>query len=181
MDYLITFASAEATEAKQDLFSSIGIDWKLLILQTIAFLILLWFLKKFVYPSLVAMLDKREKMIEESTRAAREAEQNAAIAEQKTAKLLKEARKQADEMLSSAKNEAGNIVDAAEKKSRERAEQIVAEAEAEIQKDIEVARKSLRAETISLVAEATEKVVRGSVDGKVDKKVIASAVKEAEA
>ena len=62
MDYLITFASAEATEAKQDLFSSIGIDWKLLILQTIAFLILLWFLKKFVYPSLVAMLDKREKM-----------------------------------------------------------------------------------------------------------------------
>ena len=182
MDYFITnFASAAEAAESKDMFSSIGIDWKLLILQTIAFLILLWFLKKFVYPSLLAMLDKRDKLIEESTKAAREAEKNAALAEQKTAKMLKDARKEADEMLTSAKNEASNIVDTAEKKSRERAEQIVADAEAEIQKDIEVARKSLRAETISLVAAATEKVVRGNVDGKVDKKVVADAVKEAEA
>lgn len=180
MDYLTIFASTEAAADKADLFSSIGIDWKLLVLQTIAFLILLWFLKKFVYPSLVAMLDKREKMIEESTQAAREAEENAAVAEKKTASLMKEARKQADEMIANAKNEASRIVDSAEKRSRERAEQIVADAESDIRKDIETARKSLRAETISLVAEATEKVVRGTVDTKTDKKVIASAVKEAE-
>ena len=79
MNYLTQFANSETAE-KADLFSSIGIDWKLLVLQTIAFLILLWFLKKFVYPSLVAMLDKREKMIEESVRAARVAEKNAAAA-----------------------------------------------------------------------------------------------------
>ena len=163
MNYLTYFASASSTEAKPDLFSSIGIDWKLLLLQTIAFLILFWFLSKFVYPSLVAMLDKREKLIEESVRAAHDA------------------RKQADEILASAKSEAGQIVDVADKKSRERAEQIVADAEAEIKRSVDAARKSLRAETIGLVAEATEKVVRNTVDTKVDKKVVEDAIKEAEA
>ena len=68
MNNLILFANTEATGEKTDLFSSIGIDWKLLALQTLAFLILLWFLKKFVYPSLVAMLDKREAQIKESVK-----------------------------------------------------------------------------------------------------------------
>lgn len=178
MNHLTQFA---ATEAKADLFSSIGIDWKLLVLQTIAFLILLWFLKKFVYPSLVAMLDRREKMIAESTKAALEAEKNAAAAEEKTAKMIKKARAEADEMLEGAKTEAGNIVDTAEKKSRERAEQIVKDAEAEIARNVDVARKALRQETIDLVAEATEKVVGKTVTDKVDKKIVAGAVKEAEA
>lgn len=178
MNYLSQFA---ATEAKPDMFSSIGIDWKLLILQSIAFLILLWFLKKFVYPALVAMLDRREKLIEESTKAALEAEKNAAAAEAKTTKMIKQARVEADEMLAGAKAEASNIVDEAEKKSRKRAEQIVSDAEAEISRSIDVARKTLRNETIGLVTEATEKVVGKSVTATVDKKIVADAVKEAEA
>lgn len=181
MDYITIFASAEVASAKPDLFSSIGIDWKLLLLQTIAFLILLWFLKKFVYPPLVAMLDKREKMIAESVQAAQNAEKNAAEAENKTAQLMKQARKQADELLASAKSESNQMIDAAEQKSRERAEQIMADAEAEIQREVASARKSLRAETISLVAEATEKVVRGNVDAKVDRSVVEKAIKEVEA
>lgn len=181
MYYLTYFASASSAEAKPDLFSSIGIDWKLLLLQTIAFLVLLWFLSKFVYPALVAMLDKRDKLIEESVRSAHDAEKNATEAEAKTAKLMKDARKQADEMLASAKTEAGQIVDLADKKSRERAEQIVADAETEIQRNLDIARKSLRTETINLVAEATEKVVRSTVGAQVDKKVVENAIKEAEA
>ena len=59
---LIQLASAPAE--KSDLFSSIGIDWKLLALQTVAFLVLLWILKKWVYPPIAAMLDKREAAIE---------------------------------------------------------------------------------------------------------------------
>ena len=48
MERILTqFASAEAHAAeKADLFSSLGIDWKLLILQTVAFLILLVILRK---------------------------------------------------------------------------------------------------------------------------------------
>ena len=63
MERLVTqFASAEAHATdKADLFGSLGIDWKLLILQSVAFLVLLFVLSKWVYPPLAAMLDKRDK------------------------------------------------------------------------------------------------------------------------
>ena len=64
MEILLTqFAAAEAHAEKADLFGSLGIDWKLLVLQTIAFLILLAILRKFVYPPLVAMLPRVDRSI----------------------------------------------------------------------------------------------------------------------
>ena len=177
---ITTFANTETSGSSGDILKTLGIDWKLLILQTIAFLLLLFLLTKFVFPVLGAMLDKREKDIEESVRAAREAEELATKASAETAKLMKQARKDADEVVASAKAEAAQMVDAAEKKSRERSERIVSDAEAEISRNVEAAKKSLRAETLSLVSEATEKVVGRVVDGTVDEKLVASAVKEAE-
>lgn len=172
-------ANAEAS-GSSDILGTLGIDIKLLVMQTIAFLLLLWLLSKFVFPKLGAMLEAREKSIDESVKAAHEAEANALKSKEQTAKLMKEARKQADEALLSAKTEATAMVDAAEKKARERSEKIVAEAEAEISRNVAAAKKTLRNETLGLVAEATEKVVRKLVDAKVDKTVVAEAVKEAE-
>lgn len=177
---LTQFATTEVAIQKVDLFSSIGIDWKLLLLQTAAFLLLLWFLKKFVYPSLVAMLDRREKQIEESIKAAANAEKNALEAQERTTTIMKKARREADELLASAKDEAAILVETAEKKSREKAERIVKDAEAEIQNDIEKARVALKKQTIELVAVATEKVVGKAVAADVDEKLIKSAVTEAD-
>lgn len=177
---ITTFANTEASGSGGDILKTLGIDWKLLILQTIAFLLLLFLLTKFVFPVLGAMLEKREKDIEESVRAAHEAEKNAVEAKEQTAKLMKQARKDADEVVASAKAEAADMVSKAEKKSRERADQIMADAESEITKSVASAQKTLREETLGLVAEATEKVVGRVVDRQVDKKVVAEAVKEAE-
>ena len=74
---LVTVAST--SEQGGDLFSSLGINWTLLALQTVAFLILLFILKKFVYPPLVAMLDKRDDAVRASADAAMEAEASGKI------------------------------------------------------------------------------------------------------
>ncbi len=178
---LTTFAAAAADgSASGGLLDSLGIDWKMLILQSIAFLLLLFVLGKYVYPILVKAIDKREQAIAASITAAHEAEASAHKASEKTVELMKRARKDADEIVASAKAESLSMVDAAERKSRERTEQIMAEALVEIEKNIAVAKKSLRAETLSLVAEATEKVVRRTVDAADDKRIIAEAVKEVE-
>lgn len=171
---------ASTPEAEGGILGSLGIDVQLLVLQSVAFLLLLFILAKWVFPSLNAMLDRRDTAIAESLKAAAEAEKNAAKSEEAVEKLLKKARKDADELLSSAKIEAGVLVDAAEKKSRERAERIVKDAEAEIKSDIEKARTALKKETVALVAAATEKVVGASVTAGVDEKLIKSAVAEAE-
>ena len=180
MNNLLTqFASSEVAVEKADMFSSIGIDWKLLVLQTIAFLVLLWFLKKFVYPPLVAMLDKREAQIEESTRAAVEASKRAAESQEKVDKLLAEARSEAREIVATAKSEAGAMLTDAEAKSKQQAENIVAQAQDSIAKEVLAAKKALHNETIELVAQATEKVVGKTVNAEVDHSVIKAALGDA--
>jgi len=179
MEYLLTnFASAEA-ETGGSFFEVLGIDWQLLVIQTLAFLVLLVFLAKVVYPPLTRMLEKREEDIEASVKAAAEAEKKADAAKEEVEKLLKTARDEAKEIVATAKEEATASLEAADARAKDRAERIVADAQQQIEKDVLAAKKAIHNETLDLVALATEKVVGKTVSAGVDEKIIASAVKEA--
>ena len=174
METILTqFASAEAHAAeKADLFSSLGIDWKLLILQTVAFLILLVILRKWVYPPLATMLDKREKDMRAAEKAAQSARDNADKAEKMTNELMRKARAEASDIVAAAREEAASAT--------AKSETIVSAAQAEIAKEVEQAKKALHNETLELVAEATGKVLGEKLDAKKDAKLISTALKEAE-
>lgn len=178
-EILTNFGSAEAAVQEKDFFAALGIDWQLLIIQTVAFLVLLWFLAKFVYPPLTRMLEKRDKAIEAGVKAAGEAEKKAAEAQEETAKLLKKARKDASDIVAIAKDEAVAMAAAADTKAKERTERLIADAHAQVEKDVVAARKALHNETIELVAMATEKVVGKTMSAKIDSDIIASSVKDA--
>lgn len=180
MDFVTLFAATESHAAEQaNLFESIGIDWTALLLQTLAFLVLLWFLKKFVYPPLVAMLDKREAEIEASQQAARDVQAQADAANEQTAKLLKKARAEAGELVEDAKKQSAQIVSRAEASATEKAEAIAQKAEADLAQEVSRAKKALHGEMLELVAEATEKVTTKAVSDAVDKKLVDQAIKEA--
>lgn len=182
MNNLLTqFAVTEAATNAEggDLFISIGIDLKLLILQAIAFLILLWFLKKFVYPPLIAMLDKHDAKMAEAATAAREAQKMAANSQAETEKLLRQARKEAAGIVGNAKDEANDMLRRSESKSKAHAEAIVAAAKADIEKEILVAKKTLHNETIELVAAATAKVASAQISAQTDESLIRNALEEA--
>lgn len=180
MEYqtLTYLATAASHESEKDIFTSLGIDWTLLVIQMIAFLILVVLLGKFVYPVFVRVIDERQEKIDASTKAAEQAEHQAENARDEVAALLKEARKEAQDIVATAKNEAVAMVEASDNKAKTRAEKIVADAHDQIEKDIIAARKALHNETIELIAMATEKVVGKTITDKVDDTVIASAVKE---
>lgn len=183
MEYLTQLTvMASATSAENeggDILSALGIDWTLLAIQLVAFLVLVWILGKFVYPVFVRIIDERQDKIEASVKAAEAAEQKAESAQEEVAKLLQEARKEARDIVTTAKDEATAMVEASDKKAKARAEKIVADAHDQIEKDVIAARKALHNDTIELVALATEKVVGKVATAKVDDALIASAVKEA--
>ncbi len=174
MTPLTTFASAE----KADLFGVLGIDLKLLILQSIAFLIMLWVLKKFVYPPLTHALDERQKTVEAGLKAAKEAEDNAAKSQKEVEKLLATARREAEAIVATAKSEATSSIEAAEKKAKSKAERIIAQAHDQLEQDVLAARKALRKDTIELVALATEKIAKTKIDAKTDAGLIEASLKE---
>ncbi|MGH7218183.1 MAG: F0F1 ATP synthase subunit B [Candidatus Microsaccharimonas sp.] len=176
MNFLNTFAEAAAPEG--DVFSALGIDWRLLILQTVAFLILVALLAKFVYPWLMKSVDERQKNIEEAANAAKKAQKNAAEAESETAELLATARKEAAEIVATAKLEATEMVSASEARAKSTAEKIVTDAHAQISKDIDKAKRELHDQTLDLIALATEKVVRKKLDTKSDEALIVDVLKE---
>lgn len=171
---------AESSSGVGGLMTMLGIDWKILIFQILAFLVTLWLLGKFVYPPLMKSVDKRQEKIEASAKASEKAEKAAAETEQRVSKLLHQARKEADTIVETAKSESTSLLEKAEAQSRQRAEQIMAEAQTEIKKEVASAKKALREQTIDLVALATEKVVGNTVDAKVDNKLISEAIKEVE-
>lgn len=177
MNFLTQFAATEESSSG-DIFSTLGIHWELLVFQIIAFLILVWVLAKFVYPWLMKSVDERQAKIEESVKAAEEAEKNAESAQEEIAKLLKEARAEAKDIVTTAKDEAAAMVAASDEKAKKRAEKIVTDAHEQLEKDVLAARKALHNDTIELVALATEKVIGKTIDVNVDKKVIAAAIKE---
>lgn len=178
MKYILTqFANTSGDQS--DLFGSLGIDWRTLLLQILAFLLLLAILKKWVYPPLVAMLDRHDADMRESAEAAQVIKNEAQVAEEKTAKLLREARKEAADIVATARTEATEVVELAHKKALDRADALVETARGEISKEVESAKKTLHNETLNLVAEATSVVLQEKIDTKANAELIERAVKEA--
>lgn len=177
--FLTQFASAAAEETAEstDLMGSLGIDWQMLVLQMISFVLLVLFVAKFIYPQIAAMLDRREKIIKDSVKAAQEAEKKSAEAEAETAKLLAKARAEAGDIVETAKKESTDIIMNAEADASKRADIIVENAKVELDREVQNARKALRNEVVDLVATATEKVVESKIDSK-DEKIIDDAIKE---
>lgn len=173
---LTYFASAAAETT--DPIAALGIDWTLLVFQIVAFCLLMFALGKWVYPVFVGIIDKRQEMIEESTKAAVEAEKNAEKTQAEVSAMLTEARTEAREIVATAKEEASAMVADAEAKGKSQAEHIVANAHESLAKEVLAAKKLLHNETIDLVAAATEKVIGKAVNATVDAKIIKNAVEE---
>lgn len=177
---LTHFAATEQhAEAGSDPFSALGINLEMLIFQSVAFLVLVWILAKFVFPPLLKAVDDRQAKIEESTKAAEEAEKKASEAEAAIEDTLKKARSEAADIVSTAKDEATAAIEKAETQAKTRAERIVAEAHESLEKDVIKAREDLKKDTLKLVKEAATLATAGVADAKLDAALIKKSVEGA--
>lgn len=171
-----------ATEAANNsgILGALGIDGRLLVEQLIAFLLLLFLLRKFVFPALIRAVDKRQEAVDASAKAVAQAEVQASQTQEKIERLLKDARAEATDIVKTAKDESALVLAKAEQKAKTQAERMATVAQQDIAKQVLLAKKQLHNETIELVALATEKVVGNVIDDKTDKTLIAASIKEVE-
>jgi F-type H+-transporting ATPase subunit b len=165
-----------AAASNPGLIQALGIDWKLLIEQAIAFLILVGVLGKYIYPVLIKSIDDRRETIEAGLKEAEKSRQDLEKTEVRIEKLFADARKEADEVLKRAQAEATGVVSDAEVKAKIRAERIIADAHNQLEADITKARASLKRDTAELVALATEKIIHEKLDAKKDAGLIERAL-----
>lgn len=176
---LTHLANAEAATESAGGISALGLNWKGFLFQLITFVIVLLVLKKFAFGKLIAVLDARQKAVDDSLRNAAEIEDKLKNAKKTVATMLADARNEADEILSASHKEAAQAVEAAEQKASQRAEHIVKEAKAQMEVEVAKARDALKAETVQLVAQATEHMLREKLDATKDAKLINSALQTA--
>jgi F-type H+-transporting ATPase subunit b len=165
--------------ATTSIFTSLGIDWQNLILQIVAFLLLVFLLGKYVYPWLMKSVDERQEGIEAAAKATAEAQKSAEANKEAVAELLADARKAANEIIGTAKLESAEMISTSEKKAAALAERIAKDAHEQLNKDVVNARKVLYNDTLELVGLATEKIIAKKLDKKADGDLIASVVKAA--
>lgn len=170
--------AAQDPPAQKDLLSALGIDWQLLIIQIVSFLILFFLLKKLVYPSLLKAIDERQATINASVEAAKEAQAAAEKAGEVTEEQLTEAKEAAAYIISTAQKEAAALHEEAETRANKRADHIIEQAEARLATDVADARELLRKEVIGLVAQATEVVIGEKLDSNKDVALIERVLKE---
>lgn len=161
-----------ATQSNPSLLSALGIDWKLLVTQALAFAILLWVLAKFVYPGLIKSIDDRRSAIEAGLKEAKESHEALEKTEANIEKMIADARKEADEIVARSHQEATAMVAEAEKSAKVRAERIVADARTQLDADVVKAREALKKDTAHLVALATERIIGEKLDAKKDAALI---------
>lgn len=137
-----------------------------LLWEIINFLVLLYFLKRFLYKPLLGMIDKRREMVQEDLNKAADSKEKAAELKQKY-----EAKIQA------AHDEAHDIVAQAEKRGNERREEIIEEAREEAKRirerameEIEQAKRQalsqIRDEVSNISLMIAGKFLQESVDSK---------------
>jgi F-type H+-transporting ATPase subunit b len=150
----------------------LGIDWKILLLQIVNFLVLLWLLKRFVYKPFLGILAKRQKQIEEGVKKSRQAEES-----------LANIRQLAQEVKVSQEKRSKEIIAAAENKAKERAKTILVETETDQKKIIEDARKTIeherraaregqKREAAELAVAIAQEVLQSKLDAQEDKKLV---------
>ncbi|QSH39550.1 F0F1 ATP synthase subunit B [Candidatus Kaiserbacteria bacterium] len=126
-----------------------GLNWKLFIVQTVNFGVLLLVLWYFLYRPVLNMIDARRQKIEEGVASAEKAQERLGEIEGEREDVLKKATTEADEILSTSKDraqekaseivtEAGNraesLVESAQQRAEEMKEQALRESKEEIGK-----------------------------------------------
>ena len=157
-----------------------SVDIIQILTHVLAFLIMLWVLRKFAWKPFLGILEERRAQIQSDfdTAAAkrREAEETAArytaqmkdIENEKRARIqegIGEGRKIADEIREEARGEAKKIID----KARE-----------DIQRDVAKAQVELKDKIVSMTMTATERIIRTSLDQEGHRRLVASFIDELE-
>jgi F-type H+-transporting ATPase subunit b len=154
------------------LFTALGLNVQALVLNTLAFLVIVAILGKYVYPHLIRALDAKKDELEAAARLEKQAQASLEKAESKATDVISAARVSADEIVATAQVDAAEQLERARAKAEAQTDRIIGEAREQLERDMTTARRELKAETARLVATATEALLGEKLDDNRDNAII---------
>jgi F-type H+-transporting ATPase subunit b len=138
----------------------------LVLWMSIAFLIVLFLLKKFAWSDIVDALHDREEFIERSLKSAEEAKAQLSTLKAENENLLVEARAERETILKKAKEMKDNILAEAKLTASEEGNRLIASARGEIEKEKNQALSDIKKQVGEISLEIAERVIRKELSDK---------------
>lgn len=137
-----------------------------IIWTSVAFLIVVFLLKRLAWKPILNTLREREEFIDKSLKSAEEAKAEMSRLKSDNEKLLAEARIERDKMLKEAREMREKMLSEAKKSASEEGDKMIAQAKNEIEKEKSAAMQELRAQVAELSLSIAEKVLRKEFEDK---------------
>jgi len=151
---------ASITDTAQDIADTFGVDWPMLIAQSINFLIVAFVIWKFAFSNVLSTIKEREKQIADSLKNADRIKLELEETEKKQQETLQEASLSAKKTVTDAQDKAKAFIEGQKDDARKQAEEIISKAKIAMDLEREKVLKEAREEIASLVILTTTKVLQ---------------------
>jgi len=156
-------------------------EFGLVILQTIAFLLLMFLLAKFAWKPVLAAIKEREQSIDEALNKAELAKQEMTRLTAQNEELMKEARSERDRILKEAKTLKDNIVQEAKTNAHLEGAKLIEKAKIEIENQKKAAIAELKDQVSTLSIDIAERILRSQLQDKAKQQdLVANLLKDVE-
>ena len=155
-------------------------DPGLFIWTILTFLGLLWLLAKFAWRPLLQSLESRQELIRKSLDDAQEAKRELERLHVESAQILKEARVQADSIISQTRSDGERLREEMKQKARAEADTIVRTAERQIQLETARALQQIRHEAADLSVMIASKLLQRNLSKEDNERLIEEALTQVE-
>jgi F-type H+-transporting ATPase subunit b len=156
----------------------LSINFLSMIVNVVAFLGLLWILKKYAFGPIFGILDKRKTLIQEQIESAEKNQSQAAqlLEEQKLA--IQNARKDALEIMEQARSTSSKQADDLIRQAKAETERLKQEAMGEIENEKNKAIVALKSQVSAMSVLIASKIIEKQVDAKSQEELIEKYLKE---
>lgn len=149
--------------------------------QSLLFLVLVFFLRKFAWKPILEAVEGREEGIKSALQAAEKAKADIHALNADNERILAEAKADRDKLLKEAREMKENIISEAKDKASQEADKVMAAAKEQINNEKMKAVTELKNQVAELSIKVAEKILKSELkDADKQKELVAAALKEAE-
>ncbi|OZI14962.1 F0F1 ATP synthase subunit B [Sodalis-like symbiont of Philaenus spumarius] len=146
--------------------------------QAIAFVLFVLFCMKYVWPPLIATIEKRQKEIADNLASAERAKKALDIVQAEATDHLNQAKVEAQAIIEQANKRKAQVVNEAKAEAEAERNKILALAQAEIDAERKRTREELRKQVAMLALAGAEKIIERSVDEAANRDIVDKIVAE---
>ena len=149
-----------------------------LVLQMVVFAVFVWFTMRFVWPPLVKAMDERQAKIADGLAAAERARKELELTQARIVGDLKQAKRDAADLLEKANQRASQLIDQAKEEARLEAQRLVKVAQEQIVIEISRAKDSLLQQVAALAVSGAEKILMREINEETNHTLVNNLIEE---